>query len=247
MASQSHDSDEEMSVTPPGSTRESKSLSRNARAQARLRARRKAYVESLEANVKRLQTIVDAIALNPNRTYATTSTGTASPHLLSPFGSSPETPSSDPSTRERDALQVQIDALISYISRGYSLPSGSGLGGDTRVADLALSPNFGSDAEIDSRASMTGSPLIQRDPYSQDDLDQILSLNDPNFVFMRYLNLQSTGPSPLQVPRPNVSGDSSPATFESLSASTQGEPMTSFARGARDNLTANLIFRGAEP
>ncbi|KAF8676889.1 hypothetical protein RHS04_06198 [Rhizoctonia solani] len=268
MASQSHDSDEEMSVTPPGSTRESKSLSRNARAQARLRARRKAYVESLEANVKRLQTIVDAIALNPNRTYATTSTGTASPHLLSPFGSSPETPSSDPSTvlqqpseaslqqlqadnarlqRERDALQVQIDALISYISRGYSLPSGSGLGGDTRVADLALSPNFGSDAEIDSRASMTGSPLIQRDPYSQDDLDQILSLNDPNLVFMRYLNLQSTGPSPLQVPRPDISGDSSPATFESLSASTQGEPMTSFARGAHDNLTANLIFRGAEP
>ncbi|ELU39667.1 SDA1 domain-containing protein [Rhizoctonia solani AG-1 IA] len=44
MASQFHDSDEEISTTPPGSTKENKS--RNARAQARLRARRKAYVES---------------------------------------------------------------------------------------------------------------------------------------------------------------------------------------------------------
>jgi hypothetical protein len=51
MASQSHDSDEEMSVTPPGSTKESKSLSRNAQAQARLRARRKAYVDSVSCPV----------------------------------------------------------------------------------------------------------------------------------------------------------------------------------------------------
>ncbi|CAE7107645.1 unnamed protein product [Rhizoctonia solani] len=167
MASQSHDSDEE-GVTPPGSAKEIRSLSRNAQAQARLRARRKAYVDSLEANVKRLQTIVDAIALNPNRAHATASPSASSPHPPSPFNGSPETFSSDPSAglqqppgslvqqlqvdnarlrRERDALQVQIDALIGYISRGYSLPSDSGTAASS--IDHGVSPNPGSDVEIE--------------------------------------------------------------------------------------------------
>ncbi|CEL61273.1 hypothetical protein RSOLAG1IB_09895 [Rhizoctonia solani AG-1 IB] len=272
MASQSHDSDEEMSVTPPGSTKESKSLSRNAQAQARLRARRKAYVDSLEANVKRLQTIVDAIALNPNRAQAAASAGASSPNLRSPFGGSSENLNSDPGAqqpseaalrqlqvdnarlrRERDALQVQIDALIGYISRGYSLPSDSiSDGGDIRTAgpgiDHGLSPNPGSDVEIEPRGSMTGSPLIQRGAYSQDELDQFLSFNDPNLAFMRYLDLQTPGPSALQVPHPDVSSESSAAAFEPLPTSgAQAESTTNFIQGARDNSRLNLVFRGAEP
>ncbi|KAJ1300819.1 hypothetical protein OPQ81_002459 [Rhizoctonia solani] len=269
--SQSHDSDEEMGITPPGSTRETRSLSRNAQAQARLRARRKVYVESLEAKVKRLQTIVDAIALNPGRAHAAASAGASSPHLLSPFNGSPETPSSDPPValqqpsevlvhqlqadnarlrRERDALQVQIDALIGYISRGYALPSDSTSGGgDMRTggpsADHALSPSPGSDTEIESRP-MGGSPLIQADAYSQDALNQLLSFNDPNLAFMKYLNLHTPGLSGLQIPQPNTSGESSPATFESLSTSgPQAE--TNFIQGLHNNPAANLMFQEAEP
>ncbi|CAE6446476.1 unnamed protein product [Rhizoctonia solani] len=275
MASQSHDSDEEMSVTPPGSAKENKSLSRNARAQARLRARRKAYVDSLEANVKRLQTIVDAIALNPNRAHATASAGASSPHLLSPFGGSPEILNSDPAAlqqpseailhqlqddnarlrRERDALKVQIDALVGYISRGYSAPSDSASGGGDIITtgpsiDHGLSPYLGSDAEIESHAPMKGSPLIQRDAYSHDELNQLLSFNDPNLAFMRYLNLQGAEPSALnlQVPHPNTSGGSSPATFEPLSTSSaQADPIVDYAQGARDASRPNLMFHGAKP
>ncbi|KAL5639401.1 hypothetical protein ACGC1H_006791 [Rhizoctonia solani] len=264
MVSQSHDSDEDMS-TPPGSTKETRSLSRNAQAQARLRARRKAYVESLEANVKRLQTIVDAIALNPNQTRVTASTSPSSPHLLSPFGGSPETPSSDPSTglqqppeplvqqlqvdnarlrRERDALQVQIDALVGYISRGYTIPSDLTFSGTTAPSiDHGLSPNPGSDAEIDSRAPMAGSPLIQGDAYNQDELDHLLSMNDPNVAFMRYLNLQASGSSSLQVPHSSNSGESSPGTFDSLSVpGTQTESTTNFIPGAHSISRSNMMF-----
>ncbi|KAH7325487.1 hypothetical protein B0J17DRAFT_681546 [Rhizoctonia solani] len=270
MMSQSHDSDEEM-VTPPGSVKEIRSLSRNAQAQARLRARRKAYVESLEANVKRLQTIVDAIALNPNRAHVPAKAGTSSPHNPSPFGGSPEASGSDASInlqqppdgllhqlqtdnsrlrRERDALQVQIDALIGYISRGYTLSSDSTSGEEeTRNAALnfehGLSPNPGSDAEIEPHAPATGSPLIRQDAYSQDELDQLLSFNDPNLAFMRYLNLQPAGSSGLQVSHPNAVGQSSPATFDSLSAPS-AEPTTNFIQGIHE-MRSNLMFRGAEP
>ncbi|KAF8704579.1 hypothetical protein RHS03_05795, partial [Rhizoctonia solani] len=261
MASQFHDSDEEISTTPPGSTKENKS--RNARAQARLRARRKAYVESLEANVKRLQTIVDAVALNPNRVHATTSAGTASPHLLPPFGGSPETSSSDPSTvpqqpseahlqqlqtdnarlrRERDALKVQIDALTRYISRGYSVSFGSSSpSGDARSAGLSvdrgLSPNFGSDVEIESHTPMTDSPLIQRDAYTQDELNQLLSLNDADLAFIPYLDFQGSGPLTLHVPHSIASGESS---------SGQTGNTANFPQG-NDASGSNLMFRAPEP
>ncbi|KAG8686444.1 hypothetical protein FRC11_008950 [Ceratobasidium sp. 423] len=266
MASQSHDSDEELGVTS-GSTR---SLSRNAQAQARLRARRKAYVETLEANVKRLQTIVDAIALNPNRAQAAASAGASSPNLLPPFGGSPETPSLDLAVasqppealvhqlqadnarlrRERDALQVQIDALIGYISRGYALPSDST--GDTRATgpgvDHGLSPNPGSDAEIDSRAPIAGSPLIQNSAYNQDELNQLLSFDDSQLAFMRYLNLHAAGSAGLQIPHSNTSSESSPATFESLSTTgVQAEPAGNFIQGMHNNSGPNLMFRGVEP
>ncbi|CAE6450190.1 unnamed protein product [Rhizoctonia solani] len=264
MVSQSHDSDEDMS-TPPGSTKETRSLSRNAQAQARLRARRKAYVESLEEKVKRLQTVVDAIALNPNHARATASASPSSSHLLSPFGGSPETPASDPSAsmhqppepfvqqlqvdnarlrRERDALQVQIDALIGYISRGYTIPPDSTFSGTTAPSvDNGLSPNPGSDAEIDSRVPMAGSPLIQGDAYNQEELDRLLSMNDPNLAFMRYLNLQASGSSSFQVPHSSNSGESSPGTFDSLSApGTQTESTTSFIQGAHSISRSNMMF-----
>ncbi|CAE6426639.1 unnamed protein product [Rhizoctonia solani] len=270
MMSQSHDSDEEM-VTPPGSVKEIRSLSRNAQAQARLRARRKAYVESLEANVKRLQTIVDAIALNPNRAHVSAKAGTSSPHLPSPFDASPEASSPDASIglqqapddlihqlqtdnsrlrRERDALQVQIDALIGYISRGYNISPNSTSGGEeTRKTALSfehgLSPSPGSDAEIESHVPITASPLIRQDAYTQDEFDQLLSFNDPNLAFMRYLNLQPAGSSGLQVSHPNTSGQSSPATFDSLSAPS-AEPTTNFIQGTHE-MRSDLMFRGAEP
>ncbi|CUA74869.1 hypothetical protein RSOLAG22IIIB_11533 [Rhizoctonia solani] len=255
MVSQSHDSDEDMS-TPPGSTKENRSLSRNAQAQARLRARRKAYVESLESNVKRLQTIVDAIALNPNRAHAITATSPSSP-----FSSSPEIPSSDPSIgqqqpsesvvhqlqvdnarlrRERDALQVQIDALIGYISRGYTNPTDSTLGGTGQSIDQGLSPNPGSDAEIDSRVPAAEPPLIQGDAYSQDELTRLLSLDD-NLAFMRYLNLHASGSPSLQVPH-------STSSSNSLSVpGTQTEPMSHYIQGAHDISNPNIMFRGVEP
>ncbi|CAE6426987.1 unnamed protein product [Rhizoctonia solani] len=258
MVSQSHDSDQDMS-TPPGSTKENRSLSRNAQAQARLRARRKAYVESLESNVKRLQTIVDAIALNPNRAHAITSTSPSSP-----FSSSPEIPSSDPSVsqqqpsesvvhqlqvdnarlrRERDALQVQIDALIGYISRGYTTPTDSTLGGIGQSIDQRLSPNPGSDAEIDSRVPAAESPLIQADAYSQDELSQLLSLDEHNLTFMRYLNLHASGSPSLQVPHSTGSSNSLsvPGTV------TQTEPMSRYIQGAHDISNPNIMFRGVEP
>ncbi|KAF8751938.1 hypothetical protein RHS01_08231 [Rhizoctonia solani] len=240
MASQFHDSDEEISTTPPGSTKENKS--RNARAQARLRARRKAYVESLEANVKRLQTIVDAVALNPNRFHATTSAGTASPHLLSPFGSSPETPVRThrqffsslpkPACNSCRLTTLDFDGNEMHLNSPYGDARSAGLS-----VDRGLSPNFGSDVEIESRTPMTDSPLIQRDAYTQDELNQLLSLNDPDLAFIPYLDFQGSGPLTLHVPHSTASGESSSAQTGNTANFPQGN----------DASGSNLMFRAPEP
>ncbi|KAG8695009.1 hypothetical protein FRC08_008119 [Ceratobasidium sp. 394] len=136
------ESEEEAATMSTGS----RPLSRNAQAQARLRARRKAYVESLEANVKRLQALVDALSVAPNREshplldpsslrtqLLSSSSSTPSISLSSPpqdvHGASTPQPTEDQCVRqlqlengrlrrERDALRVQLDALVAYISRG---------------------------------------------------------------------------------------------------------------------------------
>ncbi|KAG8686443.1 hypothetical protein FRC11_008949, partial [Ceratobasidium sp. 423] len=141
MVSQSRPSEDKKSVSPR-STTENRPLSRNAQAQARLRARRRAYVESLEAEVKRLQGIVDATALHPGRgSHTSTSTSGSSP--LGAYSSPTQSFSSnlepvlstrplepvqqlrsdnDRLRRERDAYRVQVEALMGYVSRGCALP-----------------------------------------------------------------------------------------------------------------------------
>ncbi|KAJ1300820.1 hypothetical protein OPQ81_002460 [Rhizoctonia solani] len=131
---------EERKSASPRSATENRPLSRNAQAQARLRARRRAYVESLEAEVKRLQSIVDATALHPGRHPHSFSTGSSSP--LAPFTSPTQSFPSDSDSnsgsqppdkiqqlqndndrlrRERDAFRVQVEALMGYVSRGCTL------------------------------------------------------------------------------------------------------------------------------
>ncbi|CAE6405772.1 unnamed protein product [Rhizoctonia solani] len=129
-------------TSSPQPTTENRPLSRNAQAQARLRARRRVYVESLEAEIKRLQSIVDATALHPGRN-SQTSTNSSSP--LGAYSS--PTPSFSPNPeaglslrpldtvqlqhdnerlrRERDGFRVQVEALMGYVSRGCTLPSSS--------------------------------------------------------------------------------------------------------------------------
>ncbi|KAH7325486.1 hypothetical protein B0J17DRAFT_681543 [Rhizoctonia solani] len=128
------------SSSPPGSTTGSRPLSRNAQAQARLRARRRAYVESLEAEIKRLQNIVDATALRPSR-RTHTSPGNSNPLRAHSSSVQSFSPNSEPSRsfasldtvqqlhldndrlrRERDAFRVQAEALMSFVSRGCALP-----------------------------------------------------------------------------------------------------------------------------
>ncbi|KAF8704581.1 hypothetical protein RHS03_05797, partial [Rhizoctonia solani] len=128
--------------TSPRSTTENRPLSRNAQAQARLRARRKAHVESLEAEIKRLQTVVDTTALHPNRSFRS-SRPVISPGSLGVFSSPIQSSSSgsefgensrsldtiqqlrvdnDRLRRERDAFRVQVEALMGYVSRGCATP-----------------------------------------------------------------------------------------------------------------------------
>ncbi|KAB5589397.1 hypothetical protein CTheo_7164 [Ceratobasidium theobromae] len=274
-ASQSHDSDEDMGVTTPGSAKENRPLSRNAQAQARLRARRKAYVESLEGNVKRLQTIVDAIALNPNR-GSHTSSGSSPPQpalcppALPTLAPPPDTPVLNSTInpqipldilvrqlqadnarlrRERDGLQVQVNALTSYISRGYTLPPNttstapgttSLSHGEPKVAqhgvEHGFSPSPGSDIEPEDRQSHE---TIQGDAYThgQGDINNLFSFTDPNLAFWRLMGLQASAPSNLQIP-----GLFTPAaSFESL-ANTNTTTDTSIISGLPGNTGPSVVF-----
>ncbi|KAG8740843.1 hypothetical protein FRC10_003838 [Ceratobasidium sp. 414] len=85
------------------------SRSRNARAQARHRAKRKAYIENLEANVKRLQAIVDANGLDP---AAPSPPPAHAPHPH-PYVIHELQAANDRLRREADDMRVQLEALMS--------------------------------------------------------------------------------------------------------------------------------------
>ncbi|CAE6478662.1 unnamed protein product [Rhizoctonia solani] len=174
-----------LSKDAPSSPQPTKSrpLSRNAQAQARLRARRRAYVESLEVEIKRLQGIVDATALRPVRNPH------ASPHSSTPLGacSSPApsfSSNSEPGSssrplntvqqlrsdndrlrRERDAFRVQVEALMGYVSRGCELPSilpnSSSVGG-------VLSDHKRQDAAASRQVEQGYSPTLDDEMDSED-------------------------------------------------------------------------------
>ncbi|CAE6446459.1 unnamed protein product [Rhizoctonia solani] len=97
----------------------------------------------LEAQIKRLQSVVDATALHPGRSSCPSAT---SPSLLGVFSSPVQSSSSnsefgessrpldtiqrlrsdnDRLRRERDAFRIQVEALMGYVSRGCALaPAG---------------------------------------------------------------------------------------------------------------------------
>ncbi|KAG9099365.1 hypothetical protein FRC06_005358 [Ceratobasidium sp. 370] len=86
------------------------SRSRNARAQARHRAKRKAYIENLEANVKRLQAIVDANGLDPAAPPPPPAAHAPHPH---PYVIHELQAANDRLRREADEMRVQLEALMS--------------------------------------------------------------------------------------------------------------------------------------
>ncbi|KAG9088521.1 hypothetical protein FS749_002099 [Ceratobasidium sp. UAMH 11750] len=86
------------------------SRSRNARAQARHRAKRKAYIENLEANVKRLQAIVDANGLDPTAPPPPPPAHAPHPH---PYVIHELQAANDRLRREADEMRVQLEALMS--------------------------------------------------------------------------------------------------------------------------------------
>ncbi|KAG9128033.1 hypothetical protein FRC07_005900 [Ceratobasidium sp. 392] len=89
------------------------SRSRNARAQARHRAKRKAYIENLEANVKRLQAIVDANGLDPT---AAPPPPPPAPHHAPhphPYVIHELQAANDRLRREADDMRIQLEALMS--------------------------------------------------------------------------------------------------------------------------------------
>ncbi|KAF8607251.1 hypothetical protein BDV93DRAFT_305188 [Ceratobasidium sp. AG-I] len=90
------------------------SRSRNARAQARHRAKRKAYIESLETNVKRLQALVDAHGLDSN---AYQPLPPAAPHSH-PYAIRDLQDDNARLRREHDAMRVQLAALSAHVSSG---------------------------------------------------------------------------------------------------------------------------------
>ncbi|KAL5637417.1 hypothetical protein ACGC1H_003994 [Rhizoctonia solani] len=190
LVSQSLPAEDMKPASSPRSTSESRSLSRNAQAQARLRARRRAHVESLEAEIKRLQSIVDATALHPSRN-SQTSTNNSSPLGVysSPVPSLPSNAEAGSSSRpldtiqlrhdnerlrrERDAFRVQVEALMGYISRGCALPSSSPIPNSmtSPLFDLKR-PGFAS-CEIeqgdspDLHSEMDSEDQQSQDPFSQ--------------------------------------------------------------------------------
>ncbi|QRV98878.1 hypothetical protein RhiJN_26897 [Ceratobasidium sp. AG-Ba] len=101
----SHDEDE-----PHGTGLHSRS--RNARAQARHRAKRKAYIENLEANVKRLQAIVDAHGLDPAAPPPPSTTHVPH-HQPHPYVIHELQAANDRLRREADEMRLQLDALMS--------------------------------------------------------------------------------------------------------------------------------------
>ncbi|KAG8732000.1 hypothetical protein FRC12_019480 [Ceratobasidium sp. 428] len=88
------------------------SRSRNARAQARHRAKRKAYIENLEANVKRLQAIVDANGLDPAAPPPPAPPHSHAPHPH-PYVIHELQAANDRLRREADEMRVQLEALMS--------------------------------------------------------------------------------------------------------------------------------------
>ncbi|KEP55048.1 hypothetical protein V565_009250 [Rhizoctonia solani 123E] len=92
------------------------SRSRNARAQARHRAKRKKYIETLEDTVKRLQTIVDAAGLDPNAFPPPMQSAHVHSH---PYLRDLQDDNAR-LRREADALRVQIAALTAHVSAGGS-------------------------------------------------------------------------------------------------------------------------------
>ncbi|CAE7230112.1 unnamed protein product [Rhizoctonia solani] len=204
-----------LSKDAPSSPQPTKSrpLSRNAQAQARLRARRRAYVESLEVEIKRLQGIVDATALRPVRNPH------ASPHSSTPLGacSSPApsfSSNSEPGSssrplntvqqlrsdndrlrRERDAFRVQVEALMGYVSRGCELPSilpnSSSVGGvlsDHKRQDAAASRQVEQGYSPTLDDEMDSEDRQSQDPFSQSPLIQpsAYTKDETNQLFSLY-------------------------------------------------------------
>ncbi|QRW14114.1 bZIP transcription factor [Ceratobasidium sp. AG-Ba] len=244
------DSDDDNNTTTSTGSRP---LSRNAQAQARLRARRKAYVESLESNVKRLQALVDALSVGSNRSLFTAVGSPKSPGSQTPSGSaflpsmslippSPELPkgnASPPSEgqildrlqhengrlrRERDALRVQLEALVSYISKG-------GVSIDTR--GNAGQPGVQDHTSI-TQETMPGSSqsFVPTGPYGSSEFADLRGLNLDLAAIQAYFSMAAAAS---QYPEYSVgSSTSSSQPFES--------GMPSMGSGTTDSMDLSRSF-----
>ncbi|KAG9094345.1 hypothetical protein FS749_012661 [Ceratobasidium sp. UAMH 11750] len=246
------ESEEEAATMSTGS----RPLSRNAQAQARLRARRKAYVESLEANVKRLQALVDALSVAPNREshplldpsslrtqLLSSSSSTPSISLSSPpqdvHGASTPQPTEDQCVRqlqlengrlrrERDALRVQLDALVAYISRG-------GASSTEPSSNSGISSLSSYTAPTTQEAPNPSTQFVQGHPYADNELLPLRPLNALDLAALQaYLNL------------PGVSSQYSDFSATPTSASMNTALETSIgpvATGSRNPMGASVPSR----